>query len=160
MRIYSFFAPSGLVSLHPAPRFGAFLLHIMKVDISLILAEKLPSSSVLVTSGVYFLIRNETVVYIGSSKNIGSRIVAHKENKVFDSFFAIGVPESEMLSVEAHYIAEFVPEYNKCLPQTGKFKCIGIVDGSENGKITLEAMILGNKVYVKSSFEIIVSEPF
>lgn len=63
--------------------------------------------------GVYFLILNEKIVYIGMSRNFFSRIAAHLNGeKNFDSVSFMEVPEKDVLNMEGELIARFNPIYN------------------------------------------------
>jgi len=61
--------------------------------------------------GVYFLISNKKIVYVGQSKNVYGRISAHK-TKVFDSFALIPCDENEIDVLESLYIHLLQPEQN------------------------------------------------
>ena len=61
--------------------------------------------------GIYFLIFNEKVVYVGQSKNVLNRISAHKD-KTFDSFAFLQCKEHEMDIIESLYIHLLQPEQN------------------------------------------------
>lgn len=63
--------------------------------------------------GVYFLILNEEVVYIGSSVNAPSRIATHRSTKEFDSAFWITVREQSLLVYEGALIRYFAPPLNE-----------------------------------------------
>lgn len=65
--------------------------------------------------GIYFLISEAVVVYIGKSNNIAQRMVSHTKNedKEFDRVFILTIPEDKSLSeYEWPYIAKFDPKYN------------------------------------------------
>jgi len=62
--------------------------------------------------GVYFLIKDEEIVYVGQSVNIFSRIGAHETLKDFDTFTYIECDKSELNIIEAKYIVKFKPKYN------------------------------------------------
>lgn len=64
-------------------------------------------------SGIYFLWYGDTLVYIGQSSNGTSRIMDHKKDKLFDSWYWIPVVEKYLDDVEYFYIEKFKPEYNK-----------------------------------------------
>jgi len=65
-------------------------------------------------SGVYFLIENKTIVYIGQSVNIISRIASHLENKKFDYYSFIEIKnEHQRMKREREYIYLYRPKYNK-----------------------------------------------
>lgn len=63
-------------------------------------------------SGVYFLIRDGRVVYVGQSVNIHSRIATHIKDKEFDSFSFIPFPRWELDVAESLYIHALRPEIN------------------------------------------------
>lgn len=62
--------------------------------------------------GIYFLINQNDVVYIGQSVNIHSRIAQHKNNKKFDKFSYIECGKPELSHLEVKYIKKFKPKYN------------------------------------------------
>ena len=69
---------------------------------------------------VYFLTKNDEVVYVGQSSNkIGNRILDHarQNKKEFDSAYALRVENREQLNIiEGFFINKFSPLYNKNLP--------------------------------------------
>ena len=73
-----------------------------------------------VNRGVYFLLRQKTVVYVGQSTCIPARIKNHKTDKTknFDAYnYILFDGDDEALSgLEAIYIAHFRPEYNVMRP--------------------------------------------
>lgn len=79
-----------------------------------IISKSIPSSHL---SGVYFLIKDDEIVYVGQSKNIFSRIDTHKRNRklIFDRVFYIYTPELDDLDrieLESKYISDILPRYN------------------------------------------------
>ena len=76
---------------------------------------KLPKS--LFNSGtcIYFLCRDEKVVYVGQAENVHQRLVEHIKTKLFDSVFYLRVPVNKMNKVEHALISHLKPEYNKTL---------------------------------------------
>lgn len=64
-------------------------------------------------TGIYFLIDKDLVVYVGQSHNIKHRMIQHNKEKVFDNIYYFECPESELNELEAKYIGEFNPSYNK-----------------------------------------------
>jgi excinuclease UvrABC nuclease subunit len=68
--------------------------------------------------GVYFLICRGVIVYVGQSSDITFRLSAHVSNrkKEFDSYSYIESNEVNLNNLEAKYIYEFTPFYNKQLP--------------------------------------------
>ena len=65
---------------------------------------------------VYFLVYNDTVVYVGQTRAVWpSRIEQHLRDsgKVFDDVFYIPVDSDKINDVEYYYIKKFNPIYNK-----------------------------------------------
>lgn len=62
--------------------------------------------------GVYFLVKDNSVIYIGQSSNIINRLTGHKE-KNHDSVFYILCKKEDLLKLESHYIIAFNPILNK-----------------------------------------------
>lgn len=93
---------------------------------------KLPET--LFNSGtcVYFLCRENKVVYVGQAQNVHSRLVEHMRDKVFDAVFYIRVPAQRMNKIESALIGYLNPEYNKTALSTN------------NSKISLAKSILLN----------------
>lgn len=80
--------------------------------------------------GVYFLIRNGRIVYVGQSVDIHSRVATHRvarqsirtPPKEFDSFSYVECGAENIDIVESLYIHAINPELNK--PQNHKsYKC-------------------------------------
>ena len=68
--------------------------------------------------GVYFLIKNKKIIYIGRSNNVIRRIGRHIGNgiKDFDAVTYIEIPEryiADTNHIELSYIQMFKPKYNK-----------------------------------------------
>ena len=65
--------------------------------------------------GIYFLVKNEVVVYVGMSNySIHHRVDCHQNRKKFDSVFFIDLKNSDSLRVAEYvYINIFNPKYNK-----------------------------------------------
>src|SRR5687767_4928979 len=63
--------------------------------------------------GIYFLIRERTIVYVGQSHNVEKRVISHKHSeKQFDSFRVITCPENLLLYYERRWIKRFKHIYN------------------------------------------------
>lgn len=77
-------------------------------------------------SGIYLLIKNKEIVYIGVSDYLGKRIIQHKRDKDFD---VIVIIKDESLlykktDLEAILINLFIPNYNKQIPNLiNYFEC-------------------------------------
>jgi len=69
-------------------------------------------------SGIYFLINENRIVYVGQSLYIGTRIADHyyKSDKRFDRVFHIDAAEPLLNWIETQYIHTFMPELNKDIP--------------------------------------------
>lgn len=65
-------------------------------------------------SGIYFLCRDGSVVYVGQSVNVPSRIATHINEgaKDFDSCFFLPIPRSQLDYVEAIFIEALAAPYN------------------------------------------------
>lgn len=70
------------------------------------------------TCGIYFLVHEQEIVYVGQSINCHIRIGSHlnDELKVFDSYFVVECPESRLDEMEAKYIVKFRPRFNLAIP--------------------------------------------
>ncbi len=62
-------------------------------------------------TGIYFLIKDNIIVYIGQSINVEKRIVSHRD-KDFDSFRVIVCDNSKLLEYEKRLISLFKPKLN------------------------------------------------
>jgi len=70
--------------------------------------------------GIYFLIHQDDIVYVGKSINIFNRIARHRaDGRVFDSFAYLLCPEELLDSMEANYITAFMPWMNIALGKMG-----------------------------------------
>jgi len=67
------------------------------------------------TTGIYFLIKNKKIVYVGQSVSVYKRILEHVD-KDYDSYYWIKCPKNKLNSVEALYIHLFKPILNKFIP--------------------------------------------
>jgi predicted house-cleaning noncanonical NTP pyrophosphatase (MazG superfamily) len=61
--------------------------------------------------GVYFLIKDDEIVYIGQSINIASRVASHKD-KDFDSMSFVACQKEELDILESLYILAYQPALN------------------------------------------------
>lgn len=62
-------------------------------------------------SGIYFLVHDGDVIYVGQSCNVASRMLSHK-NKTFDRAFVLPCPRSKLNETEAAFIGFFKPQLN------------------------------------------------
>lgn len=84
------------------------------IDKSIILNNKI-SSNDLKKIGIYFLIRNNDIVYIGQTKKGIERITKHFKNKDFDSYYFYSCDLKHLDILEALNIMFYKPKYNKSL---------------------------------------------
>ena len=75
------------------------------------------------TSGIYFLIKDQEIVYVGKSVNIQTRLGVHlNEGAIdFDSYSFIECGQAEMNNLEMEYILRFQPRHNKGVPKCDRF---------------------------------------
>jgi hypothetical protein len=67
-------------------------------------------------SGIYFLIENMDVSYVGQSVDVFGRVSRHKrDGRTFDSFAYILCDKSELDRLEMLYIEAFVPWLNRSI---------------------------------------------
>lgn len=72
-------------------------------------------------TGVYFLIKNRRVIYVGQSVNIFSRLREHRKDKDFDSFKFLQCKRHELDVIESKYIYALKPKLNMKKDNAGKF---------------------------------------
>jgi hypothetical protein len=72
--------------------------------------------------GIYLLIREGKVVYVGQSTNCHARIGTHfyERGKKFDAFHLIECGTKQLKKLEAQYIAKFMPQYNVLVPMVSE----------------------------------------
>lgn len=77
-------------------------------------------------SGLYFLIKGATILYVGKSKNIYDRVKQQSQDnlKDFDSFSILECPPEIIDDLEAYYIYKLRPPFNVSLPENDKFKSL------------------------------------
>ena len=62
--------------------------------------------------GVYFLINENEIIYVGQSVNIAGRVGGHHKDKVFTHYTYVECPESHLNALEGLYIEKFDPPLN------------------------------------------------
>ena len=79
--------------------------------------------------GIYFLLKDNEIVYVGQSDNVMKRISAHivADEKMFDSYCVLPVKEGDLNDIEARYIWEFAPRHNKSIPKNERCKTLAEV---------------------------------
>lgn len=75
--------------------------------------------------GVYFLIQDNKIVYVGQSVNVFNRIACHTKDKRFDSYYFLPCPHGNLDVIESAYIHALNPllngecgDYQKHAPST------------------------------------------
>ena len=63
-------------------------------------------------SGVYFLIQENEIVYVGQSVNIFARVATHIQQKEFDSYAFLECPPDKLIIYESLYIHSLRPKLN------------------------------------------------
>lgn len=81
------------------------------IDINNIISNKTALDKVN-TTGVYFLMKDKQIVYVGKTENGISRIFAHKD-KDFDSYSFFKTEKSQLDWIESVNIIHYKPIYNK-----------------------------------------------
>lgn len=76
--------------------------------------------------GIYFLIKDNEIVYVGQSVDVLPRISFHraKESKVFSHYSFIECNKEHLSMLEAHYIYLFIPLYNLMMPNNPYYKSL------------------------------------
>ena len=73
-------------------------------------------------TGIYFLLDNEKVVYVGQTLSISSRIYDHhKSSKKFNRFAWVRCKPELLNDWEGYYIGTFLPKYNGGIPPNSHF---------------------------------------
>ncbi|MDA8256318.1 MAG: GIY-YIG nuclease family protein [Betaproteobacteria bacterium] len=61
--------------------------------------------------GIYFLMQEGEIVYIGQSRNVQNRIAQHGDKR-FDSYAVLPCPDATLEKNERRLILKFKPKYN------------------------------------------------
>lgn len=72
--------------------------------------------------GIYFLLRNNKIVYVGQCKKGLARLYAHCSDKKFDGYYFKQCDVENLNNIEAYYICNFEPQYNQTIPSNEYFK--------------------------------------
>lgn len=79
-------------------------------------------------AGVYFLFRRRSIVYVGKTKSVATRISQHRVSKDFDTVLVMRVPEELLETIEMQWIKRLRPKLNHrdtlLLPETEN--CLGL----------------------------------
>jgi hypothetical protein len=87
-------------------------------DGSTLTAEQIVAAAVpfRATPGVYFLVAQGEVVYVGQSVNVYARVQGHAASKKFDSWFYVPAELAELNDLERLYIEALAPPLNVAVP--------------------------------------------
>lgn len=104
--------------------------------------------------GVYLLIKNEEIVYVGQSINVDRRVKDHATHKSFDRVALVPCQREKLIPLEADYIRVFNPRLNIVRPMGGDwveiddfvFSINTRIQGSE--KLTEKALLETNDLMV------------
>ena len=104
-------------------------------------------------TGIYALWDQDEIVYIGQTTySVEGRIASHLYDKEFDAFtfIEIDIPKEDLDFLEAEYIFQYSPKYNRSLPHNPRYrsrykiqKDLGI-DGWQFRRIRIERGIAPN----------------
>jgi hypothetical protein len=100
--------------------------------------------------GVYFLLHDDEIVYVGQSTDVDSRIAQHRkaESKLFNRVNTIQIDDpDERIYWEVEYIVKFGTRYNKDLPPNPKWTTINIL--AAHFRILGLGNLSGLKKYIK-----------
>lgn len=80
-----------------------------------VLSAAQPFSTGPSTCGIYFLVEDTEIVYIGQSVDVFTRVLTHRRegHKSFDKCCWVPVPRDELDAVESALIALFKPRHNR-----------------------------------------------
>ncbi|WBO23898.1 GIY-YIG nuclease family protein [Sphingomonas abietis] len=92
-----------------APAFSGQILSAAELAEHAVPVDRLAHS----TSGIYFLWRRGSLVYIGQTRTGLSRVLSHGVDKDYDSFSFVRCSTEQLDAAERSYINTFLPEYNK-----------------------------------------------
>jgi hypothetical protein len=70
------------------------------------------SSPLSALAGVYFLIRDGEIIYVGQSVNVHNRVGDHVRYRMFDRVYILPCDPANLLETEAKYIHKFRPVEN------------------------------------------------
>jgi hypothetical protein len=111
---------------------------------------------------IYFLLKNEKVVYVGQTEYGLKRILCHPSDKDFDTIRTIKCKSEKLDEMEMKYIAKYQPLYNKQLPNacsSMRLKQILTHNGLRVRKDIIKRWIMNNvKEYYVFCGEIYVAE--
>lgn len=88
---------------------------------------QIPDFRNLSVCGIYFLLSDGVVVYVGQSKLILSRVASHiaEATKVFDAVAFVRCKPENLNDFERRYIEKLLPKYNRAIAES--LRALGVV---------------------------------
>lgn len=95
------------------PRLGGIVLPAPIMD-TLPTTEKIIDAAICADAvcGVYFLVRDNRITYVGQSRNCLMRIASHMKKKQFDGYSILVCKPDQLDKLESYYITTLDPEDN------------------------------------------------
>lgn len=66
-------------------------------------------------TGIYFLIHDNAIVYVGQSTDVTARVIQHAREKMFDRWYWLPCESNRLNATERAYVRAFKPSLNKAL---------------------------------------------
>jgi excinuclease UvrABC nuclease subunit len=111
--------------------------------------ERLIAEAVTCTAirGIYFLIKDRELIYVGQAVNIYNRVASHKSQGVidFDSYNWIECNVPDLTAVEVEYILAFRPRLNQRIPRCDRFVTQQILRDKGIGKLNFRKYVVTAK---------------
>ncbi len=70
---------------------------------------------------IYVLIDGDSIVYVGQTSNLISRLAQHAKTKRFTRYWSVDCPRDELSAAEAEYIVKLNPAMNIHLPSNPEY---------------------------------------
>jgi hypothetical protein len=70
------------------------------------------SAAPLLKCGIYFLVMDGELKYVGQSVNVEARVASHRQNRQFDRWHWIECPCDQLNALERAYIDAYLPPWN------------------------------------------------
>ena len=93
--------------------------------------------------GVYFLIKNKEIIYIGKTSSIFNRLNNHKGVIDYDSYYFIPTHESVLDFDETKYILKYMPVLNKTISCA---ECTDYLGWYSRSRIILELCVAPSQI--------------
>lgn len=117
------------------------------------------NSKIKVIRGIYFLFKDNELVYIGQSEDIYKRVPSHLFSKDFNNWNYIEYVNDDLNTLEAEFILKYRPKHNKSIPMNNTWLSQGIckdklgIGRVETNRLIrieeVECIIFNNIKYIK-----------